>query len=75
MRKIAKDVNELHFTMLYGNYCYIFIENFPRNSLRVETILTIRFSFDFYGWPSVGCLLRCLPTLVKVSAEGQNFEQ
>ena len=30
MGKIAKGVNEIHFTMLYGNYCYIFIENFPQ---------------------------------------------
>ena len=26
--KIAKGSNKIHFTMLYGNYCYIFIENF-----------------------------------------------
>ena len=25
MGKIAKGFNEIHFTMLYGNYCYIFI--------------------------------------------------
>ena len=29
MGKIAKGVKQMHFTMLYGNYCYIFIENFP----------------------------------------------
>ena len=29
MGKIAKGVNKIHFTILYGNYCYIFIENFP----------------------------------------------
>ena len=28
MGKIAKGVNKVHFTMLYHNYCYIFIENF-----------------------------------------------
>ena len=30
MGKIAKGANKIHFTMLYGNYCYIFIENFPQ---------------------------------------------
>ena len=30
MGKIAKGVNEINFTMLYGNYCYIIIENFPQ---------------------------------------------
>ena len=30
MGKIAKGVKKIHFTMLYGNYCYIFIENFPK---------------------------------------------
>ena len=30
MGKIAKGVNKIIFTMLYGNYCYIIIENFPR---------------------------------------------
>ena len=30
MGKIAKGVNKMHFTMLYGNYCYIFIENIPK---------------------------------------------
>ena len=30
MGKNAKAVNKIHFTMLYGNYCYIFIENFPQ---------------------------------------------
>ena len=29
MGKIAKDVNKINFTMLYGNYCYIIIEKFP----------------------------------------------
>ena len=28
MGKIAKGVNKINFAMLYGNYCYIFIENF-----------------------------------------------
>ena len=30
MGKIAKGVSKIHSTMLYGNYCYIFIENFPQ---------------------------------------------
>ena len=30
MGKIVEGVNKIHFTMLYGNYCYIFIENFPQ---------------------------------------------
>ena len=30
MGKIAKGVNETYFTVLYGNYCYIYIENFPQ---------------------------------------------
>ena len=30
MEKIAKGVNNINFTMLYGNYCYIIIENFPQ---------------------------------------------
>ena len=38
MGKIARGVNKIHITMLYGNYCYIFIENFrqkfaPRNNI------------------------------------------
>ena len=28
--KIAKGVNKINFTMLYGNYRYIIIENFPQ---------------------------------------------
>ena len=28
MGKIPKCVNKMHFTMFYGNYCFIFIENF-----------------------------------------------
>ena len=28
--KIAMGVNKISFTMLYGNYCYIIIENFPK---------------------------------------------
>ena len=36
MKKIAKGVNKIYFTMLYGNYCFIFIENFLKNSLRVD---------------------------------------
>ena len=27
MGKIAEGSNKMHFTMLYGNYCYIFIEH------------------------------------------------
>ena len=27
MEKIAKGVKKINFTMLYGNYCYIIIEN------------------------------------------------
>ena len=30
MGKIAKGVNKINFTMMYGNYCYIFIENLPQ---------------------------------------------
>ena len=30
MGKNAKGVNKIHFTMLYGYYCYIFIENFGK---------------------------------------------
>ena len=30
MGKIAKGVNKINFTMLYGNYCYIIIDNFPQ---------------------------------------------
>ena len=30
MGKIAKGVYEINFTMLYGNYCCIIIENFPK---------------------------------------------
>ena len=29
MGKIAEGVNEINFTVLYGNYCYIIVENFP----------------------------------------------
>ena len=35
MGNIAKGVKNINFTMLYGNYCYIFIENILKNSLRV----------------------------------------
>ena len=30
MEKITKGVNKINFTMLYGNYCCIIIENFPK---------------------------------------------
>ena len=30
MGKVAKGFNKMHFTMLYGNYCYIFMENFSQ---------------------------------------------
>ena len=30
MEKIAKGVIKIDFTTLYGNYCHIFIENFPQ---------------------------------------------
>ena len=30
MGKIAKGVNKINFTVLYGNYYYIIIENFPK---------------------------------------------
>ena len=30
MGKIAKGVKKKNFTMLYGSYCYIIIENFPK---------------------------------------------
>ena len=30
MAKIAKAVNKINFTMLYGNYCYIIIKDFPQ---------------------------------------------
>ena len=29
MGKIAKGVTKINITMLYGDYCYIIIENFP----------------------------------------------
>ena len=43
MGKIAKGVNQIYFTMLYGNYCYIFF----KNSLRVleEKILVKKKDF------------------------------
>ena len=38
MEKIAKGVNNINFAMLYGNYCFIIIENFPQKfSPCVET--------------------------------------
>ena len=30
MGQIAKGVNKINFTLLYGNYCYIIIENFHK---------------------------------------------
>ena len=42
MGKIAKGVNKINFTMLYSNYCYIIIENFPKNSYRAQ-LLNIKF--------------------------------
>ena len=30
MGKIAKGVDKINFTMLYGNYCYIIIEKFSQ---------------------------------------------
>ena len=41
MGKIAKGVNKINFTMLYGNYCYILIENFPQITA---------FSLSAKGW-------------------------
>ena len=32
MGKITNGVIKINFTMLYGNYCYIIIENFPQKS-------------------------------------------
>ena len=29
MGKIVEGINKMNFTMLYGNYCYNFIDNFP----------------------------------------------
>ena len=49
MGKIARGVNKIHITMLYGNYCYIFMENFPRKfspctpSVILDTFLQIHF--------------------------------
>ena len=31
MGKIANEVNKINFTMLYGNYFFSIIENFPKN--------------------------------------------
>ena len=38
MGKIAKGVKKTHFTMLSGNYCYIFIDNSFKNSLLVAHV-------------------------------------
>ena len=39
MEKIAKGVNKVNFTMLYGNYCYIIIVKFSQKfSLYTEHI-------------------------------------
>ena len=41
MGKIAKGVNKIHFTMLYGDYCYIIIENFPQKFSSCKFVSTI----------------------------------
>ena len=52
MGKIAKGVNKINFTMLYGNYCYIIIEKFSPCIFAVfELLFSIRcpkiFKYDF----------------------------
>ena len=47
MGKIAKGVIKINFTMLYGNYCYIFIENFPQEFFPSRENLLLNFEFRF----------------------------
>ena len=65
MGKIAKGVNKINFTMLYGDYCYILIENFPRKfspvpasrtwpALQVHVILIIRPLLNTF--PFISCV-------------------
>ena len=51
MGKIPTDVNKNHFTMLYRNYCYVFIENFshklsPCRHCRISLILKLILTKD-----------------------------
>ena len=75
------------FTMLYGNYCYIFIENFPQKFSPCGT--SIVHPRIFYGYPVfytrysedirrillglIRILIRCIFVWVKVVDEGWNF--
>ena len=63
MGKIAKGVKKINFTMLYGNYCYIIIENFSKKfSPCICPIQAQNFSFFinvtyFFSRPSSVVLL------------------
>ena len=43
MGKIAKGAKKIYFTMLYGNYCYIFVENFPQKFSPCTPLLILHF--------------------------------
>ena len=59
MGKIAEGVKKINFTMLHGNYCYIFIENFrhrffpctvtdhEKNSNTIARLI-VRFEYTWY---------------------------
>ena len=57
MGKIAKCVNKINFTMLYGNYCYIIIENLPQKfspcSLVFKNVKLVN-----ENWSAVKCVIQ-----------------
>ena len=65
MGTIAKGVNKISFTMLYGNYCYVIIENrskkfSPCNIARISThgenFMAIFTALSVVIWLSTGTL-------------------
>ena len=53
MGKIAKGVEKINFTMLHGNYCYIFIEKFPQKSSPCRT-LELHLDYIYLQWIIAG---------------------
>ena len=66
MGKIAKGVTKINFTMLYGNYCYIIIENFPQkfspctiifNTASTMTNLSLNSQNQLFSCSGIGLLI------------------
>ena len=58
MGKIAKGVDKINFTMLYSNYCYIIVENFPQKLSLCTITLSVanRGVSRIYPWFQVSAL-------------------